>query len=162
MTKENNQVPSPIQQISSNDSSTILKQYQELVDFAHKEIESVQKINKWFFTLASIIFAIIFSAGGFFIGRSTSEIRSEANRTIKDIQDTAVKLENEVVKQVNDELSKDNIQKIIVDNVSKRVNDTADILIENKIKTIITPKLKESDIKLESIDNQLKESLKTG
>jgi len=135
--------------IDSKDQFAILKQYQDIVDRAHKEIESVRTVYKWYISVTSASLTVIFVIGMIFTYKSMTEMREDFRE-----------LKKEVENRVNTELSKDSIQTLINNKVSSRVDTIADGLIEEKITLKITPKIEESDNKLKIIDNQLKESLK--
>lgn len=135
--------------IDSKDQFTILKQYQDIVDRAHKEIEYVRNAYKWLISLTGICLTLIFVVGIYFTHKEMSGMRTD----LKDLKE-------EVKNRVDTELSKDSIQTLINNKVSTRVDTMADGLIEEKITLKITPKIEESDNKLKIIDNQLKESLK--
>lgn len=136
-------------QPDSKDQFTILKQYQDIVDRSHKEIEYVRNAYKWLISLTGICLTFIFVVGIYFTHKEISGMRAD----LKD-------LENEVKNRVDTELSKESIRTLINSKVSSRVDTIADGLIEEKITLKITPKIEESDNKLKIIDNQLKESLK--
>ncbi len=128
--------------------------YQEIVDRAHTEIESVRTTTyKWLISTVGAALTVIFAVGIYFTYKSSEDFKTHIREDFKALKET-------VEKRVDTELSKESIQTLINDKVSKRVDDIADKLIEDKITTKITPKIEESDKKLKAIDNQLKDALK--
>lgn len=147
MTQENNSSSDNKIKATPKDSTeqlTLLGKYQEFVKNANTQIDRVSKIH-W--TLL-IILGLVIAVGIFFTYRTASDFKT-------DVRNDVEILKKEVVKRIDDELSKEQLHKLITAKVSKRIADIADDLIKSHITDNISPKIIELDNKLSEISLEL-------
>lgn len=74
--------------IDPNDQSTLLQQYRDISDHAHKEIESIYTLFKLLLAIGTFVLTVI-------LGFGTYSIRSYINQTREDLKILKMKLELE-------------------------------------------------------------------
>jgi len=152
--------PEPNQTV---DNKPTIEQYQDIVDFAHKEIVGVRTVYIWL----AVILGLIISVGTYCTYKTASEFRTETRedlklfkQDIKDLRSEVNELKREVEARVEKELKKEAIQKIITNKVSNRVDTVADSIIDKSIQEKVNPKIESASSKLSKIDEKLKEAEK--
>lgn len=139
------------------DNKPTIQQYQDIVEFAHKEIEEVHSTYK----RLGLLIAILIGVGTFFTYRSVTEFRQEIREDLKGFKQDIKDLKQEVETRVEKELGTEPIQNLIQSKVSERVDKVADAIIEKQIMEKVEPKIKDANSKLIVIDNKLKEAEQT-
>ncbi len=137
---------------NSTDQLTLLGKYQEFVENANTQIDRVSKIH-W--TLL-IILGLVIAVGIFFTYRTASDFKTEVRNEVEI-------LKKEVEKRIDDELSKEQLHKLITEKVSERITKVADDLIKQHIAANISPTIIELTNKLSEVSlelNKIKENRK--
>lgn len=134
-----------------NKQDPILKKYQDIVEYAQKEIRGVRSIYQW---LASIL-GLIIVVGIFFTYKSVKDFRNEMRSNIKEHKEDLKVLKKEVETRVNKELGKKAIQDLIKEKVTGRVDEVAETIIVKQIENKINPKIIEAEKKLLTLDQEI-------
>jgi len=148
----------------------VLRQYQDIVDRAHKEVEWVRSAYKW---LVSIV-GIVIVSGLFFLYWSAAEFKTEMkldSATTKsrlsqdisvltkkfksDLDDMVHTIGNRVDSRVEEEFKKEQIQLQIQENCKKRIEKDADLFISQHIDEKIKPKIETTDRHLKALNEKL-------
>jgi hypothetical protein len=158
-------------QNKSDKENSIVKQYQNIVDRAHREVEQVRSVYKW---LAGSL-AVIISVGIFFIAffsyknmsdlikdnkelrkemkdesrieldnikqKSSQEVASLSNNLNQNLEKVVNKVGTQVNHRIEEEFNKDNIKALVERKAQERIDKVADQSIERKISQKVTPKL---------------------
>lgn len=151
------------------DDFPTIKMYQDIVDRAHSEVESVRKVYYWLSGIIGIILSVGIGSLAFVTYKSFHEMRADMKDEVEfmkrkasqDYTTLATDLKSSVEKKVLDvetkvntridaEFNRDNIQGLVRDKAQERIDKVADIIIGRQIEKRITPKI-------DVVDNRIKE-----
>ncbi len=129
----------------------VLDKYQQIVEFAHKEIEIVRSNYR----LVGSFFVIVIVAGIWFTYKTGGDFREEMRSNITEHKETLKVLKKEVETRVDEELGKEAIQNLIKEKVTKHVDKVAEAIIIKQIENKINPKITEAERKLLALDQEI-------
>ena len=148
----------------------VLRQYQDIVDRAHKEVEWVRSAYKWLVSIVGIVivsglFFLYWSAAGFKtemkLDSATAKARLSQDISVltekfkSDLDNMVHAIGSRVDTRVEEEFKKEHIQLQIQENCQKRIDNAADLYISQLIEEKIKPKIGTIDRNLKALNEKL-------
>ena len=131
----------------SKESNEELERYERIVNRAQREIEWVRKVYIWVFGFITLIFVAGVAFAVIFIGKDLADIKNRLNDEVGIVG-------RRVINRIDEEFKDENIHKLIVKQTIKRVDAVTDELIGRSVESKIEPKIKEVNLKLETLNNK--------
>src|SRR3972149_8658838 len=118
--------------INPNNQSTLLQQYRDISDHAHKEIDSIYTLFKLLLAIGTFGLAVALGLGTYFIKSYMEHTRNDFENLKTNILEDITKFKNEVETRVDKELSKESIQTLITEKITNQVT----IQVTERVKII--------------------------
>lgn len=131
------------------------RDYKDIVDHAHKEVEWVRSAYKHLIWPVAIVILV----GIYFSYKLVTEFKDEVRRDVEEIKLDLSNKVNELAMQVQSridgEFKKENIHELVEEVAKHRIEEIADPLISQNIEEKINPEIKAAETKLRAIDDEL-------
>ncbi len=130
--------------INSNDQSTLLQQYRDISDHAHKQIGSIYSVFKLVLTIGSFVLAIAIGSGTYFTILSIKDFKKDISDLKAETRDEVSNLKKETkndIKDLQTEIRED------VSNIKTEIRDTVTTL-KKEVETRVDRELDEDSIKI--------------
>lgn len=163
---DENKTPDPL----SNQERSMLRLYQDIVDRAHREVESVRKVYYWFSGIIGLILAVGIGSATFLTSKSFHDIRADIKEEVGLMKDKAKQdystlsanlvsslqgevqdVKKSVNRRIDEEFNKENIQSLVREKAQERIDKVADPLIEKKL----APKIKTVEAQIKSMVSEV-------
>lgn len=158
---------------SINDMPTI-KMYQDIVDRAHAEVDSVRKVYYWLSGIIGIILTVGIGSGTYLTYKSFHEMRTDMKEEVEfmkkkatqdytmlasdmksSVENRVQNIEKTVNTRIEAEFNKDNIQGLVKEKAQERIDKVADIYIGQHVTMKIAPKINAVDKTLKELEKNV-------
>jgi len=140
------------------DERTTIEMYQNIVDRAHTEVESVRKVYYWFSGIIGVILTVGIGSYTFLTYKSLHEMRADMRDEVElmkkratndytalatdlksSVENKVLNVEKSVSSRIDAAFDNNNIQELVRNKAQERIDKVADRIISQQIEKKIMP-----------------------